>query len=148
MERVDRAVQMFRDGYSCAQALLASFGPGFGLDRDLALKVSAPFAGGVSRTDGLCGAATGALLVLGLACGPTDPEDGEGKDRIRNLTQEFLRRYEQRKGSTLCTDILGHNLSLPGVAEKVADEGLSQEPCPEAVRAAGEILLELLQGEG
>jgi C_GCAxxG_C_C family probable redox protein len=148
MARVDEAVRMFRDGYSCAQSLLAAFGPDHGLDRELALKVASPLAGGVSRTDGPCGAATGALLVLGLIAGPTDPDDDAGKDRIRTLTQEFLRRYALRKGSTMCTDILGHNLSLPGVAEKVADEGLSQEPCPEAVRAAGEILLELLQGEG
>lgn len=144
MERVDLAVQMFVDGYSCAQSLLASFGPGYGLDRDLALRVAAPMGGGLSRTDGPCGAATGAILVLGLVHGQTSPDDDEGKERVRELTREFLRRYEMRKGSTMCTDILGHNLSLPGVAEKVSAGELGKEPCSAAVRTAGEILLELL----
>jgi len=147
MKRVEQAVQMFVDGYPCAPSILASFGPDYGLDRELALRVAGPLGGGISHTDGPCGAAMGAVLVLGLAFGPTDPDDQDGKDRLRAITREFLRRYEERKGSITCTDILGHNLSLPGVAERVKVEGLSKEPCPEAVRAAGEILLELLQGE-
>lgn len=145
--RVEQAVAMFEDGYSCAQALLATYGPDHGLDRETALKVASPLAGGLSRTDGPCGAGTGALLVLGLVLGPTTPDDAAGRDRIRRLSQEFLRRYAESRGSTLCTDILGHNLSLPGVAEKVKAEGLSKEPCPQAVRAAAQILETLLQGE-
>jgi len=145
--RIDQAVQRFRDGYSCAQALLSVYGPVFGLDETMALKIASPLGGGFSRTDGPCGAATGAILVLGCVHGHTGPGDDEGKDRIRDLTQEFLSRYALRKGSTMCTDILGHNLSVPEVADRVAAEGLSQEPCPEAVRAAAEILEELLEGE-
>ncbi len=145
--RIERAVAMFNDGWSCAQALLGAYGPDYGLDRETALKVASPLAGGLSRTDGPCGAGTGALLVLGLVCGPSAPDDDAGKDRIRRLTREFLRRFAESRGSTMCTDILGHNLSLPGVAEKVAAEGLSKEPCPEAVRAAAQILETLLQGE-
>jgi len=138
---------MFRAGYSCAQALLATYGPDHGLDRATALKVASPLAGGLSRTDGPCGAGTGALLVLGLVAGPSAPDDDAGKDRIRGLAQEFLRRYADSRGSTFCTDILGHNLSLPDVAARVKAEGLSDEPCPEAVRAAATILESLLQGE-
>ena len=142
--RIERAVQLFVGGSSCAQALLSVYGPDFGLDRELALKVAAPFGGGVSRTGGMCGAATGAILVLGVARGHTDPDDEAGRERIGELTREFLRRYHERQGSTLCTDILGHDLSQPGVAERVKAEGLSQEPCPAAVRAAAEILEDLL----
>jgi len=100
--------------------------------------------GGISRTDGPCGAATGAILVLGLVHGHADPEDEAGRERIRGLTQEFLRRYRNRHGSTLCTEILGANLSRPGEPERVKAEGLSDGICPGAVRDAGEILLELL----
>ena len=144
MERVRMAVEMFENGYSCAQSLLASFGLGFGLDREMALKIASPLGGGLSRTDGPCGAATGAILVLGLAHGHTGPEDEEGQERIRSMTQEYLRRYDKRKGSTFCTDILGANLSEAGEPERVKAEGLAAEACPDAVRAAGQILLEML----
>jgi C_GCAxxG_C_C family probable redox protein len=145
--RIEEAVGRFVDGYSCAQSLLSVYGPPLGLDEEMALKISSPLGGGFSRTDGPCGAATGAILVLGCAAGHRGPGDDEAQERIRTLTQEFLRRYNERKGSTLCTDILGHNLSEPGVAEKVKAEGLSQEPCPEAVRTAAELIEELLEGE-
>ena len=145
--RIDKAVQRFVDGYSCAQALLSVYGPELGLDEAMALKIASPLGGGISRTDGPCGAATGAILVLGCALGHLGPDDDAGQERIRDYTQEFLRLYEERKGSTMCTDILGHNLSEPGVAEMVKEKELSKEPCPEAVRTAAELLEEMLEGE-
>lgn len=144
MDRIEKAVRMFREEYSCAQALLAVYGPEYGLDRETALKLAAPLGGGISRTDGMCGAASGAVLVLGLASGWTDTGDEAGQDRIRELTQEFLRRYRERKGATLCTDLLGENFSLPGVADRVAESGLTQQVCPDIVRTAAEILEDLL----
>ena len=116
-ERVEQAVTMFIDGHSCAQSLLAVYGPAFGIERETALRLAAPLGGGMSRTDGPCGAATGALLVLGLKFGHAHPEDDAAAERVRNLTRDFLDRYRERKGSTMCTDILGHNLSVPGVPE-------------------------------
>ena len=52
--------------------------------------------------------------------------------------------YDERKGSTMCTDILGHNLSRPGVPEKVKEGQLSLETCPDAVRTAAQLLEEYL----
>ncbi len=144
LPKSEQAVAMFVAGYSCAQSLLATYGPDLGLDRETALKAAAPLAGGVSRTDGPCGATSGALLVLGLKYGHTRPDDAEGEERIRILTQEYLRRYAARKGCTSCTGLLGVNLGEPGVAERVKVEGLTQEVCPELVRASCEILEELL----
>jgi hypothetical protein len=85
--------------------------------------------------------------VLGLILGHRGPNDPEGQERIRRLTQEFLRRYAADRGSTMCTDILGHDLSAPEVAARVKAEGLSKEPCPRAVRSAAVILESLLEGE-
>jgi C_GCAxxG_C_C family probable redox protein len=144
VERIAQAVEMFRQEYSCAQSLLAVYGPEYGLDRATALRLAAPLGGGVSRTDGTCGAVSGAVLVLGLARGFTAPDDEAGHERIRALTREFLDRYRARRGATLCTDLLGENFSLPGVAERVAETGLTQQVCPDLVRTAAEILEELL----
>mgnify|MGYP002725652951 CR=1 FL=1 len=142
--KADRAVAMFVDGFSCAQSLLATYGPDLGLERETALKVAAPFAGGVSRTDGPCGAGSGALLVLGLKYGHTSPDDEAGEERVRSLVQEFLRRYEARKGCTDCTGLLGANLAVPADLERVKEEDLAQRVCPDLVRTSCEILEELL----
>lgn len=143
-ERVEQAVEMFSDGYSCAQSLLVVFGPDLGVEREAALRLAAPLGGGLSRTDGPCGAAMGALLVLGLKHGHNHPDDEEGAGRIRDLTQDYLARYQERKGSTMCTGILGHDLSQSGVPEKVKEGELAKETCPDAVRTAAQLLEEYL----
>ena len=84
-ERIEQAVEMFVAGYSCAQSLLAVYGPSLGMEREAALRLAAPLGGGMSRTDGPCGAATGAILVLGLKHGHTHPDDDEGAEFIRDL---------------------------------------------------------------
>jgi C_GCAxxG_C_C family probable redox protein len=146
-ERVESAVDLFVDGYSCAQSILAVYGPALGVEKEAALRIAAPLGGGMSRTDGPCGAATGALLVLGLRFGHAHPDDEVRAARVRDLTQDYLEKYRERKGSTLCTDILGHNLSLPGVPEKVKEGQLSGETCPDAVRCAAQLLEEFLDLE-
>ena len=95
MERVKIATEMFDEGFNCAQSILAAFGPGLGLERRSALLLGSPLGGGLSRTGGTCGAAMGALLVLGLRHGHTDAEDDDQIELCRAEAQEFLRRFGQ-----------------------------------------------------
>ena len=85
MDRVAEAVKMFDEGYSCSQAILAAWGGDFGLERDLCLKVASGFGGGVGCMGGMCGALTGAIMVIGLRYGTTDATDKEGKMNLSAL---------------------------------------------------------------
>ena len=49
MNRVERAVSCFKGGFNCSQALLSTYGTQFGLNREMALKVSGAFGGGMGR---------------------------------------------------------------------------------------------------
>ena len=66
MKRSKHAVSCFKDGFSCSQALLSTYGDQFGLNHELALKVSGAFGGGMGRMGETCGAVTGAFMVIGL----------------------------------------------------------------------------------
>jgi hypothetical protein len=44
----DQALALFRNGFSCAQAVLSSCSEPLGLDRERALKVSGAFGGGMA----------------------------------------------------------------------------------------------------
>ena len=48
----EAAVSRFKEGFSCSQAILSTFGEQFGLDRDTALKLAAGFGGGMGRMAG------------------------------------------------------------------------------------------------
>ncbi|MEA3294019.1 MAG: C-GCAxxG-C-C family protein [Euryarchaeota archaeon] len=66
MNKIECAVSCFKEGFSCSQALLSTYGPQFDLNREMALKVSGAFGGGIGHMGETCGAVTGVIMVIGL----------------------------------------------------------------------------------
>ncbi|HUT96890.1 MAG TPA: C-GCAxxG-C-C family (seleno)protein [Dehalococcoidales bacterium] len=54
MSDVELAVGCFEQGFSCSQSVLATYGPRFGLERELALKVASGLGGGIGHQGGTC----------------------------------------------------------------------------------------------
>ena len=59
-DEVERTVACFKDGLNCTQAVLSTYGPQFGLDRENAVKIAKAFGSGMGMGE-TCGAVTGAL---------------------------------------------------------------------------------------
>lgn len=144
MSRVDDAGQLFTDRYSCSQAVFAAFAPSFGISRTESLKLSAALGGGI-RAGGACGAVLGALLVLGLA-GCDEQCTPESRHEVMAAVDTFHARFQQRVGSLDCPGILGYDIRIPEQRAIVQEQGLRESRCLQAVRAAAEILEELLPG--
>ncbi len=144
MSRVQDAVQTFKRGFSCSQAVLAAVSEPLGLDREKALKISQPFGGGMASMGLTCGAVTGAMLAIGLKHGRTRPEDEEAKQKTYRLVHEFLRRFQDRHGSIVCRELIGVDLSAPDGHKLGAERGVFENLCPGFVAAAVEILEEIL----
>jgi len=140
----DAAAATFDGGFNCAQAVLATFGPQFGLDRTLALRVAQGFGGGMGGQMGeTCGAVTGAFMVLGLQSAKTGPGEDAAKQENCRLVNEFARRFRERHGSLLCRDLLGCDISTPEGMRQAREQGLFKSRCPDFVRTAAEILDDL-----
>ena len=144
MSRVQDAVQTFKRGFSCSQAVLAAVSEPLGLDREKALKISQPFGGGMASMGLTCGAVTGAMLAIGLKYGRTQPEDEEAKQKTYRLVRELLRRFQDRHGSIVCRDLIGVDLNTPDGHELGAKRGVFENLCPGFVADAVEILEEIL----
>jgi C_GCAxxG_C_C family probable redox protein len=69
MTKADEAVSLFNQGFNCAQAVLSVFAPDFGLNLDMARRISQGFGAGIGRTDNICGSLSGAIMVIGLRYG-------------------------------------------------------------------------------
>jgi C_GCAxxG_C_C family probable redox protein len=147
MGRIERAVSLFSEGFNCAQAVLAAFGPDLGLERELALKLAGAFGGGMGRMGEACGAVTGGLMALGLKFGPTRAGDEAAKERAYGLACRFFKEFKARNGSVLCRELLGCDLSTPEGRKRAKETGLHSSRCPGFVRAAAEILERLLELE-
>ena len=61
MSRVERAAALFKEGFSCSQAVFAAFAEAEGLTREQALKIAQPFGGGLAHRGELCAEPTGSL---------------------------------------------------------------------------------------
>ncbi len=142
--RVEHAVSLFAEGYSCSQAILAAYGETFELARQTALRLAAGFGGGMGRMAGTCGAVTGAFMVLGLRYASTSAEASEAKERLYGLVRTFADRFKARNASTVCRDLLGCDISSPEGFERARTEGLILRICPKLVQDAAEILETLL----
>jgi C_GCAxxG_C_C family probable redox protein len=147
MGRIERAVSLFSEGFNCAQAVLAAFGPDLGLERELALKLAGAFGGGMARMGEACGAVTGGLMALGLKFGPTRAGDEAAKEWAYGLACRFFKEFEAWNGSILCRELLGCDLSAPEGRKRAKEAGLHSSRCPGFVRAAAEILERLLELE-
>jgi C_GCAxxG_C_C family probable redox protein len=141
MNRVQQAVDKFRSGFNCAQAILETYGPDYDLSPIDCLKVSSGFGGGMRRAE-VCGAVTGALMVLGLQYGPKHMTDTSRKSVYAKVA-DFSSRFETRCGSIICRDLLECDVSTAQGMQQAIDKDLFKTVCPELVRVAAEILEEL-----
>jgi len=144
MGRADEAVARFRGEFNCAQAVFSTFAPELGLAREVALWVAGAFGGGMGRSGATCGAVTGALMAIGLKYGKCRPGDDAARERTYALAGDFLRRFQARRGSTLCRELLGYDTGTPAGRQAAREAGLYETLCPQLVRDAVEIVEALL----
>lgn len=141
---ITQAVEMFKEGYSCSQAVFAAYADRFGIERETALKIAAGLGGGVGRTGEICGGVTGAVLVLGLKFGSTNPSDKSAKFECYNKVKTFCDEFKNRTGSLICRELLGFDFTSPDGMIRSKQPG-AFEHCPEFVQIAAEILDSMLE---
>ncbi len=144
MNKAEEAIRLFSGNFNCAQSVLSAFAQELGLEREPALKIATSFGGGIAHLDELCGAMTGALMVIGLKHGMVKDEDLEAKEKTYALSQEFAARFKSRNGSLRCTELIGYNLGLPEDYEKAREADVFNARCKKFVKDSVEILEELL----
>jgi len=134
MNRIDRAEELFKGGCNCAQAVFASFADEFGLDEDLARRISCGLGGGVGRMREVCGAVSAAAMIIGMRLGPD-------KAKAYPEIQEFCRKFAETAGSIVCRELLaGTNATTGGAPEKRTVEYYENRPCLGLVKLAVSLL--------
>jgi len=144
MHPTEKAAQLFAAGYSCSQSVIVSRAERYDLPEELAFKLSAAFGGGLGRQGEVCGAVSGALMVIGLEHGATRPEEKAAKEHTYELTQRFIAEFTRRAGALRCRDLLGCRLDTPEGLQQARKQDLFKTVCPRLVAEASQILSELL----
>ena len=137
MNSIEKAVHLFEKGYMCSQAVFAAFSEDYALSKEQALKIGACFGSGMRKGE-VCGACTGALMVLGL-------KYGDDKTKSNELCERFLDEFEKENGSYICRDLLGCDIGTPEGVKEAVDNNLFKEFCPIMVESAAKIVDEILK---
>jgi C_GCAxxG_C_C family probable redox protein len=144
MNKPDLAVATFKQGYSCSQAVLSAYAPDYGVEHVLALRLGAGFGGGMGRMGEVCGALTGAFMVLGLKHGAIAAEDHQAREKTHQRVRELARRFKERHGALRCRELTGCDLSTPEGYEHARQQGVFRTLCPQLVHDAAAVLGEVL----
>lgn len=142
MKAAELATQLHESGLNCAQSVLGVFAEAWGLPLAPALKLAAPFGGGM-RMAATCGALTGALMALGLAYGYCEYEE-HSKAKSDHMTRTLLQRWREEIGPTECKAILGYDVSDPEQRDLAIQASVFDLHCPQCIAKGAEIVAELL----
>lgn len=145
MNQILDAVECFKKGFNCAQAILSTYGMSFGVNREPLFKIASGFGGGMGRSGRTCGAVTGAFMVIGLQFGNIAADDNEAKEMAYNTVMEYINKFKKRRGSIECKDLIQYDLSNPKELALARENNVFRTICPEIVRDASEILEEILK---
>ena len=143
MSQVEKAVQSFLDRDNCAQAILGTYGPDFGLDEINAINLAKLFGGGIVRLGSVCGAVTASLMVISLKFGNIEKESDSNMKDAYDYAAEFLNEFKANNGSYICRELIQFDLTTPRNRE-LAHENEIFNNCPKYVRDAAKILEEMI----
>lgn len=148
--RIQRAGELFKQGFNCSQSVVAAFADKYGFTEEQALRMSASFGGGIGRMRQTCGAACGMFMLAGLDCGATEGSDRAGKSHNYAVVQQLAAEFERQNGSLVCAELLGLKPKTPicTQAEERTEAYYAKRPCAEMVKAAARIFAGYLESKG
>lgn len=144
MTHKEKALELFKQKYHCSQAVLAAFAEECGLTEKQALKLGACFGGGMRKGE-VCGACTGALMVLGSLYGQYDKTDAISRETADFVNVKMMENFAEISGSYLCKDLLGCDISTAEGIKYALEHNLFTEFCPQMVANAVDVLEQIIQ---
>lgn len=142
MTHEEKALSYFQDKFHCSQSVLAPYAEELGLTEEQALKIAYCLNSGMRKGE-VCGACTGALLVLGMKYGQCKKEDLESRALANEKTVTFLEKFKEAHGTYICNDLMGCDISTAEGVKFAMEHNCFAEICPQMVASAVKILEEM-----
>jgi len=141
----EKALKKFNDGYNCAQSVLYAFNE-YNLDENLALNISVGFGVGMGRKQEVCGAISGAIMVLGLKYGNNGNSTQEKINSVYEKVQCLFDEFIKKKGTVKCIELLnGCNLLTDKGQKYFRNNNLKENVCNECVALTCKILENIIE---
>jgi C_GCAxxG_C_C family probable redox protein len=144
MDKTEIGNKSFTGGFNCSQSVLTAFSDSYGLDRKTALRLSCGFGAGFGREQEICGAVSGAVMVIGLKYGQQEAEDSDSKEKTYSAVSEFLKSFKGIHRSLKCSELTGCDLKTESGKNSFRDDKLKEKVCAKCISDAIGILETML----
>jgi C_GCAxxG_C_C family probable redox protein len=143
--KVDKAIDSFRSGLNCAQAVLTAYSDDLSFNNDLALSISCGFGGGMGRLQETCGAVTGSFMVLGIHNSRKYSDNKDKKEETYSMIQNFNDKFKSIHGSTDCMSLLKSDLKTKEGQQYFKENRLNETVCEKCISDSIRIVEELVK---
>lgn len=110
-ELLDMYIEDFQAGrLNCAEAVLITMCNYYDVDMNVCPMIATAFGGGLCGTQGVCGALSGALMVIGIRHGR---ELGGDRTRAYELGKRLMAWFRERNGSLNCGELTDTDMTDP-----------------------------------
>ena len=145
-QRAEQAVDNFKNGYNCSQAVYMAYADLFCMPKEMAARIAAPMGAGIGRMREVCGTVSGMALIAGLAIPCDNPNDMNAKTRCYALVQQVAERFREANGSIICRELLGvGNKKESPIPAPRTESYYRKRPCVELVHDAAIYIGEALK---
>lgn len=142
-QRAAKAVELFKEGYNCAQSVVGAWADLYDIDPQMLIKLATSFGAGIGRMRETCGAACGMFILAGLEAGCTDPKNPSGKSENYKVIQKLAADFKMANGSINCGELLGlreiREECITHIPQERTPEYYKKRPCVEMVESGARI---------
>ena len=144
-QKIDKARELFLEGYNCAQAVAAAFAPEMQLDEKLVLRMSAAFGGGIGGQRLICGAVNGMNMVLSYITGYDEADDMDTKKTLYANVRRMAAMFTEQHETMVCRDLLIQSgIRAKEEPSERTPEYYRTRPCVRYVEACAGIVADIL----
>ena len=141
---IERALESFRGGLNCAQAVVTAFSEELNYDKNMALSISCGFGAGMGRLQDTCGAVTGSFMVLGIVNCRKFTDNKERKEATYGMVQKFSDKFKQIHGTLDCGSLLNCDLKTEEGNRFAKENNLFGTVCEKCISDSIGILEEII----
>lgn len=143
--RKNKAINTFRSGHNCAQAVLTSFSDKTAIEDNLATNISSGFGGGMGKLQLTCGAVTGSFMVIGMHCGKMYDDNGDKKSKSYAMIKEFSKKFTDIHGTLECKGLVKYDLNTPEGEQGAKGNKVFELICEKCISDSVEIVEGLIE---
>lgn len=135
----EKAIKTFQKSYNCAQAIFSAYSKKVGIKEKDALRISAGFGGGIAMNQEICGALSGAIMLIG--CKRFDNKNvKESKKIVYQEVNNFLSAFRKVYGSIKCKDLIGVDFSNEKELKRARKENVFNKICTNYIESICDLL--------